>query len=175
MQQLRLALFFGAGASVPYGKPTTQKLKGELFTKYRQLEAKRNQAEHYLYSILSFSQFEDIEHVLQCIKEIDDFFSRSHHGARYLLESDLHLEFRDPQRPWPLNTLTDVTADIRKLIEHEVFKKYAWDHSYDSVLVQILGSLFRLIKKYSEDIRVFTTNYDSAIEQYCSEERIMMD
>jgi SIR2-like domain len=169
MQQLRLALFFGAGASVPYGKPTTQKLKGELFTKYRQLEAKRNQAEHYLYSILSFSQFEDIEHVLQCIKEIDDFFSRSHHGARYLLESDLHLEFRDPQRPWPLNTLTDVTADIRKLIEHEVFKKYAWDHSYDSVLVQILGSLFRLIKKYSEDIRVFTTNYDSAIEQYCSE------
>jgi hypothetical protein len=99
-RQLRLALFLGAGASVPYGKPTTLKLKDELIDRYKR-DDMRNQSEHYLYSILSFSQFEDIEHVLQCIKEIDDFFNRSQYGARYLLESDLHLEFRDPQRPWP--------------------------------------------------------------------------
>lgn len=82
-RQLHLMLLLGAGASVSYGKPTTQKLKDELVCKYKALEAKRNQAEHYLCSILSFSQFVDIEHVLQCIKEIDDFFNRSNYGARY--------------------------------------------------------------------------------------------
>jgi hypothetical protein len=43
-RQLRLALFLGAGASVPYGKPTTRKLKDELVIKYKRDDlAQRNQ------------------------------------------------------------------------------------------------------------------------------------
>ena len=41
-----------------------------------------------LYSIINFTKFEDIEHILQCIKEIDDFFSNSQYGDKYLLERE---------------------------------------------------------------------------------------
>jgi hypothetical protein len=136
-KELKVALFLGAGASVPYEKPTTQQLKNELLNKYSTIAAKSNQPDYYyLQSIISFSEFEDIEHVLQCIKEIDDFFTISRYGARYLLKHNLIFQ-HDPRKPWGLDSLTSRTKDIRKMLEDDVFENYAWDHSADPALGQI--------------------------------------
>lgn len=103
--RLGLALFLGAGASVPYNKPTTRDLKNKLVKRYIEVEATDySPAEHYLYSILNFPEFEDIEHILQCIKEIDDFFNSSPYGGKYLLEGQPRLYFQDPRRPRELST-----------------------------------------------------------------------
>lgn len=101
-KELKIALFLGAGASVPFGKrkPTTQQLKNQLLNKYKDL-AESNSDLYYLHSIIRFSRFEDIEHVLQCIKEIDDFFTMSEYGGSYLLAHNLTFQ-HDPRRPWGL-------------------------------------------------------------------------
>lgn len=49
-----------------------------------------------------------------------------------------------------------------------MFENYSWDHSADNKLAQVFNQLFSLIKKYSSEIHVFTTNYDIAVEEYCS-------
>jgi hypothetical protein len=40
-----------------------------------------------------------------------------------------------------------------------VFENYSWEHSADEALAQILDGYITLIKKYSNEIHVFTTNY----------------
>jgi hypothetical protein len=118
VKEIKLALFLGAGASVP----TTQQLKNELLKKYKYEDiAKSTPDKYYLYSIVNFPGFEDVEHVLQCIKNIDDFFNTSQYGGRYLLECTPKLIFQDPQRPWELSTLVGKMKDIRKMIEDDVF------------------------------------------------------
>lgn len=158
----KIALFLGAGASVPYGKPTTLQLRNDLLGKY---DAESNPERYYLNSIINFTGFQDIEHILQCIREIDDFFTTSAYGGAYLLDK---LQLKDPRRPWELNSLTTRIKDIRKIVEDEVFKNYSWNHTYDETLNQIFNEIFSLIKKYSREIHIFTTNYDRAVEEYCS-------
>jgi NAD-dependent SIR2 family protein deacetylase len=168
-KELKLAIFLGAGASVPYGKPTTRRLKNQLLNKYEYTDvAESSQDQYYLYSIINFSKFEDIEHILQCVKEIDDFFSNSQYGGKYLLEREYKLHFEDPRRPWELSTLTSRTKSIMEKLEDDVFENYSWNHSADQTLVSIFNELFNFIKKYSKEIHVFTTNYDRAVEEYCS-------
>jgi hypothetical protein len=169
VRQLKVALFLGAGASVPYGKPTTQKLKEQLQPKYEEKpNSTRTPEEHYLSSIMDFPYFEDIEHVLQGIKELDDFLTRSKYGGRYLLENIPQYVARDDRRPWPLKNLAEKLGAMRRRVEDDVFTNYSWDHTADGSLATIVGQLFNLIKNYSEDIHVFTTNYDRAVEEYCS-------
>jgi hypothetical protein len=167
LKEVKIGLFLGAGASVPYGKPTTQVLKNELMKKYTNLASESNNSDYYyIQSIIGFPEFKDIEHVLQCIKEVDDFFTLSRYGAYYLLNHNLQFQF--PGRPWGLQTLTDRTKDIRRMLEDDVFENYAWDYSVDPELDTIFDSLFSLIKSKSNEIQVFTTNYDRAVEEYCS-------
>jgi len=72
--ELKIALFLGAGASVPFDLPETRQLKVRLSKKYYYNDLAASTPEQfYLESILNFPEFDDIEHVLQCIKEIDDF------------------------------------------------------------------------------------------------------
>jgi hypothetical protein len=54
------------------------------------------------------------------------------------------------------------------MLEDDVFENYAWDYSVDPKLDAVFDSLFGLIKNKSNDIQVFTTNYDRAVEEYCS-------
>ena len=99
MTELKMALFLGDGASVPYQRPTTENLKSKLKEKYTYSENDNITPEHYyLYSILKFPFFQDIEHVLQCIKEID-FFSEGNYGGAYLLKEGNQFKSTDSRRP----------------------------------------------------------------------------
>jgi hypothetical protein len=166
-EETKTALFLGAGASVPYGKPTTQQLKSHLLNKYKQYSDSNNSNYYFLHNIISFEGFEDIEYVLQCIKEIDDFFANSKYGGKYLLKRRLTFQY-DPSRPWGLEGFTDGIKVMRKILEDEVFESYSWDHSADSSLRSIFDGLIELLRKNSKEINIFTTNYDRAIEEYCS-------
>jgi len=165
-EEFKIALFLGAGASVPFGKPTTKQLKIQLSEKYKhEPHVGVTPSQFYLYSMISFSTFEDVEHILQCVKDIDDFFSNSEYGGKYLLEAQYR--YQHPNRPWTLNNLTENIKEVRTMIEDDVFRNYSWNHSYDQALVGILDKLFGVIRKHSREIHVFTTNYDAAIEEYC--------
>ncbi|MDQ3884931.1 MAG: SIR2 family protein [Thermoproteota archaeon] len=171
-KQPKIGLFLGAGASVPFGKPTTKELRAELIDEYSK-RPKTNDPEGWLnrllYSILSFDKFEDIEHVLQSLKEIDDFFLKSQqYGGRYL-QSIIHEYSPDIYVKYQFSEYLKLTEPQRKRIEEHIFHKYRWERAYDEALGQVYEPLFGEIKKYSKDvIHVFTTNYDRAIEMYCS-------
>lgn len=186
-KQPKIALFLGAGASVPFGKPTTKELKNELLEEYKKLEneirseyagkSPNPRAEELwfsilLHSILSFDEFGDIEHVLQALKELHAFFIKSQYGGRYV-QSLILSNYGDKYSPdsvqdWRFSEYIKTIAEQRKRLEKRIFYRYQWDKSYTEALGQIYDPLFGEIKKYSKDIRVFTTNYDRAIEVYCS-------
>lgn len=188
----RIALFLGAGASKPFGKPTTKELKDELLKEYEELEKEIRRdydGKSYnprvedlwysilLQSILSFDKFEDIEHVLQALKEIDDFFIKSQYGGRYI-QSLIKDKYADKYSPagqdWKFSEYVKTLTEQRRKIENNIFEHYKWKHSKVEKLVQkIYYQLFEEILKHSNsnDIRIFTTNYDKAIEEYCDSEQ----
>jgi len=116
---------------------------------------------------LKFEKFEDIEHVLQCIKEIDDFFNSGGYGGRYFLEG-YTLQSTDGRRPWALNEFINKIKKIREMIETDIFENYRWDRTKNEILIKIYNIIFAKLIAQNYPIRVFTTNYDSAIEEYCS-------
>jgi hypothetical protein len=171
----RIALFLGAGASVPFEKPTTSGLRTKLIDEYSK-RPKTNDPEGWLnrllHSILSFDKFEDIEHVLQALKEIDDFFpnnQQQQYGGRYL-QSIIHEYSPDIHVKWEFGEYLKLIKPQRERIAEHIFDNYRWESDFDEALGQVYEPLFGEIKKYSKDvIHVFTTNYDRAIEVYCSE------
>jgi hypothetical protein len=54
------------------------------------------------------------------------------------------------------------------MLEDNVFENYAWDYSVDPKLDTIFDGLLSLIKNKSNETQIFTTNYDRAVEEYCS-------
>jgi hypothetical protein len=169
--EIAVGLFLGAGASVPLDVPETRQLKNRLIKKYAYTDVGKSGPEQfYIDSILNFDQFEDIEHVLQCIKEIDDFFGSSKYGSNYMLNSPHRWASRHPNRPWELNDFAKYMKGMRKMLEDDVFENYAWNHSKDTLLGILYDQLFGALKKHSKELYVFTTNYDRAIEEYCSKQ-----
>jgi hypothetical protein len=58
--------------------------------------------------------------------------------------------------------------DVVKKLEDLVFQYYTWNHSQDHNLRTIYDYIFATLKNHSEEITIFTTNYDKAIEIYCN-------
>jgi hypothetical protein len=127
-KELRIGLFLGAGASVPFGKPTTKKLRDELIKEYTGRANSQPPELWYrilLHSILSFPKFEDIEHVLQALKEIDDFFINSQYGGRYV-QSLIMGNYADKYSPdsvqdWRFSEYVKTIPEQRKRIEKHIF------------------------------------------------------
>lgn len=144
---MKIALFLGAGASVPYDKPTTVSLKEKLSAKYH--------GNNIITQLLEYQKFPDIEYVLSTIKQFRDFsttlggeFCRSYVG-----------NFQGYVKEF---------TEILDLIENDVFENYSWDHKFDDTLSKIIKPIFDLIASKSSSITVFTTNYDRSIEEFCS-------
>lgn len=192
-KQPKIALFLGAGASKPFGKPTTKELKNELLEEYKKLENEirrkyAGQSENprkeelwysiLLHSILSFDEFEDIEHVLQALKEIYDFFINSQYGGKYV-KNLIKRNYADEYSPasgldWRFSEYVKTITEQRRKIENNIFEHYKWKYSKVEKLGQkIYDQLFPEILKHSNsnDIRIFTTNYDRTIEEYCDPEQ----
>lgn len=144
---MKIALFLGAGASVPYNKPTTITLKNDLLKKYENNEIFK--------LLLSYQTFTDIEYVLTAVKQVVSF--RKTLGGNFC-------------RTYTGN-FTHYVSEIEKfeeVLESEIFENYSWKHEDDETVTKILTPIFDLIKQKNKDITVFTTNYDRSIEEYCS-------
>ncbi|MGI0011736.1 MAG: hypothetical protein ACREAE_10090, partial [Nitrosopumilaceae archaeon] len=161
---MKIALFLGAGASVPFGKPTTLQLKQTLMKKYPY-----SSDPAYLSSFLGCDKFDDIEHVLQSLRDIQWFLDS--YGAKFFSYAGYGLHFHRGSDPIRLEDFVKKEViRIEKIIENDVFENYAWDNSKDEILSRIYDRIFQTLEKHSEKIMVFTTNYDRAIEEYCSQE-----
>ena len=159
---MKAGLFLGAGASVPYDKPTTKEFKDLL--KKERLDGITNDI---LQSILSIPEFDDVEHVLQAIKETNDFMTNW--GGSYFRglqnQDSLHLQFQRTNINF--EEFAQHRQIIQTLIEDKIFDHYRWNHQKDHDLDKIMHCILEELMEDSERKIVFTTNYDRAVERYC--------
>ena len=142
----RVALFLGAGASAPYGMPTTSELKERINADSNGFPSQ---------DMIDDKEFPDIEHVLDMLDKIIKF-AKSRAGKHYAERVDGSFS----------NYVTKATVS-RKTIMNLIAASYKWDPSYDSAAEVILSGLLALAESPEGRIAVFTTNYDLVLEAYC--------
>lgn len=144
---MKIGVFLGAGASVPYSKPTTVQLKNKLLEKYGNSGLYKTLLEH--------PEFQDIEYVLTAVRQIVKFSETL--GGKFCV-----------QNTGNFGGHADTLRQFEETLEEEIFENYSWKHSDDETVSKIITPIFDVIKKESNEIIVFTTNYDRSIEEYCS-------
>ena len=137
---MNIALFLGAGASVPYGKPATAELNNILSSQI-------NQPNDFL------PHFPDIEHTLTAIQDIVKF-GETEGGSWFSQRRDNFIE---------------EFKIIEKTIHDQIYQIYSWEHNHDEKASIILSLIFDYIRKQGSEITVFTTNYDRSVEEYCNQ------
>lgn len=142
---MKVSLFLGAGASVPYGMPTTRDFKDRMAT---------GRADDPEWAV-AMAGGEDIEEVLTAVMEVARLPDTR--GGR-------HLESRHPQIMKSIESM----RRLEDLIKHEIHEAYSWDPRHNAALDSVLGAWLGLIGEFGHDIVVFTTNYDRSVEEYCS-------
>jgi hypothetical protein len=112
---LKIALFLGAGASVPYGKLPTKEFKELLWKKYESAYER-----DYLRDFLRNENFKDIEHVLQSIKEIRNFLNG--YGGLFFTgsSSPLHLRRGNNIQTFDMNFFKNEMESVEKTIQKEI-------------------------------------------------------
>lgn len=144
----KIALFLGAGASVPYGMPTTKGLMENLEGRFPRPDL--------------LDKYPDVEHILQILDQevrIVKTKAGNHHCS-------INNDFRDNLSKTILSKL---------LIDSTIRQDYKWDPSYNQTAEEILGALFKLAMYDRKYVTIFTTNYDSVIERYTENPDRRMD
>ena len=160
---MKVALFLVAGASVPYGMPTTRELRNKL--RQGGLDFPRR-------DLLDSDQFPDIEHVLSVLDQLLNFIcSRAGHlYARYANEAPTSKAYTPAAYRLSVErfkTYVDSSYASKEIIEQLITKHYQWDPSNNDIAEKILRPLFDIVRSKDSHVTVFTTNYDTVIEEYC--------
>lgn len=133
-----------------------------MFEKYKQY----NNLE-YLRDFLRNNNFNDIEHVLQSIKEIRNFLNG--YGGLFFTgnSSPLSIRFQGNLKAFDIDFFKEEMESVEKVIQQEIFEHYRWNDESNETLLKIFNNLFALFEPKG-GIHIFTTNYDNAVETYCS-------
>lgn len=156
---MKIGLFLGAGASVPFGMPTTEGLRTKI-QKFGNVDSE----EEVLQAFLTNSKYPDIEYVLQAVRDVLKF-SKSNGGDFFSQHGTSSLRFRS--RTLDFVQFIDNVAKVEAELENFVYENYRWQPTHKSQLEEICDKVVRFLKIHSESIRIFTTNYDRVIEEYC--------
>lgn len=157
----KLCLFLGAGASKAFGYPTTKDFLDNLRPKLD------NTQNNIIESFQESKKVVDIEHVLNIITTF-----------KALNSNELVAEFLNQKRPeFRLNKqkinwvgfLHSITR-LEKVAISDLFNQYRFDDTNVADLISCYNQLFeKVIFKLNKtgELDIFTTNYDSVIEELC--------
>lgn len=153
-----IVLFLGAGTSIQFDIPATKEFKEYLLQN-------DTTGVKILNSLLTQEEFPDIEHVLTCLKELLD--TRKNKAGIYLGKQDNGILVNE-NPSITVNEIFGQSLGLYNFIMQTLFKKYQIEPKLHSTLNDFYGGLFELIGQYSNRIDVGTTNYDLAVETFCS-------
>ncbi len=162
----KIILFLGAGASAPFGYPTTEKfldgLKAEL----------GNSAEGILLSdILKVPHVRDIEHVLEMLKALRVF---KEHPIKELV-STFRTSIDLPMMSENLSEQLKTAESLEDRIQSDIYRQYEFLPNTIDAVTEAYEPLLEMISSFRGDneIPIFTTNYDRVIEEYCIRNRLI--
>ena len=156
----KTALFLGAGASRAFGYPTTLEFVNELKDVLKPLE------KTILNSILKSPKVSDIEHVLQKLDPIINPESIDYLGG-VLKGSSISTQIFGTEVKW--ETFISSCQKLKQSIIAELYSQYEFNRTKLDEIIKCftaLGSILCDVNQLKE-LHVFTTNYDSVIENYC--------
>lgn len=164
---MKIALFFGAGMSVVFDKPTTRKFK-ELLS---DVSGDTLFHDALMHSFLEVNEFPDVEYILKSLEDIVNF-SQSNGGLFFS-----HIAETIPQHimtfyhgtKFKYTQLVNEITNLKKTIEDQVFEQYSWNHEKDDLLNKIFDPIIGRLDAMNNEIKIITTNYDQAIETFCSQ------
>jgi hypothetical protein len=180
-----ITAFLGAGASVPFGYPTTR----TFLERFGAMLGPSDIKLAYLNSLRNLHRVKDIENVVEILDSIlkmEDYDARmlnSYSSIRNFLydyprsldfgkktDRTMNIPVLEGQQRW--TELTELSTKLRDSVEDFVFQQYESDTKQYSGIKDIMGGFFSVLKKHSsgkQAFEVFTTNYDNVVEDYCSE------
>lgn len=160
---MKIALFLGAGASVPYDMPTTEQLRDKMMHKGLNFPRK---------DLLDSSRFPDIEHVLSVLDQLLSFmkspagelYEKFKNGTPDNERYDKGSYLLAIER---LNSYVKDSHASKEVIETLITQNYRWNSTNNDAAKKILQPLFDLAKSKEKHVTIFTTNFDTVIEEYC--------
>jgi len=76
--------------------------------------------------------------------------------------------FKAPTCEIGLAQFKEFAPEIVDIIEDKIFNHYSWNSQNTLNMRMLFGSIFKTINQYGDDFKIFTTNYDRAVENFCS-------
>ncbi|MBI5253306.1 MAG: SIR2 family protein [Euryarchaeota archaeon] len=185
----KVLIFLGAGASKPFGIPTTKEFVGE-FAKYLK-ESKSSQEEIELYrdiEIFLFNRFrpnDDLENILTVLSNFASDITVRKLGPT--ADYYVHRYYAERLRGKKSRRITLDTGKRKKDIETakvlaDKLKKFVWEKCYSPNQDKILEVYDRFFERIAgatpsrqstvegtsyPPCEIFTTNYDLCVETYC--------
>jgi hypothetical protein len=159
--QAPLTLFLGAGASQPLGKPTMAPFVTGLVKKWE----KRGSSNLGLFKHLADTCDGDLENILG---ELDTILHlRSFENLSAFVGGSY------------VNVDKTIARALRTSIEYEIIQEYSEIHVAEAMKIYkpLFDELFSKIDPDKHCLPIFTTNYDTAIEEFCelSDEYALVD
>ena len=177
-----ITLFLGAGASAPFDYAPTKP-----FLKKFRADSSRDDRE-FVDDLLSLNHVEDIEHVIEILDSIISHNIRlNEYPMKHMLQKfPMSLRFGDKvvfrrnstdkrrvrskiekRRSW--RKLFSLSTELKEAIEERLFDEYESNPEIHEKIVTVYSPLFDLIEKHTKPknaLEVFTTNFDTVIEDY---------
>lgn len=177
MVKKEILLFLGAGASTTFGKPTTSTLL-ENFRK----KIPESEASELLRKVIDCG-YEDFEQLLQALLDLRATVNSPYLGKffrhwkdRLFLASSFNDHWAKYSEAWWNNNrenfinmepLFENLDESITILEDVVIDEFSWNDDFTPILGKLYRPIFSFLKENSNSLRIVTTNYDRAIENYC--------
>ena len=155
-----IILFLGAGASAPFGYPTTQKFLDGLKTELG------DSVEGILLSnILKVPHVKDVEHVLETLKALQVF--KEHPIKEFVSTFQTSIDL--PMMSGNLSEQLKTVDSLEDKIQSDIYRQYEFLPNTIDAVTDAYEPLLEMISALRGDneIPIFTTNYGRVIEEFC--------
>lgn len=158
----KIILFLGAGASAPFGYPTTQGfldgLKVQLGTVSEGI---------LLNSLFQLEHIQDIEHVLEILTSLKVF---SKHPLKEFVARFKTSITLSPNLSTNLSDQLKIAETLEDRIHDDIYRQYEFSPSSIASVDDAFNPFLSMIsaKRGDQEIPIYTTNYDRVIEEYSS-------
>ena len=159
LPHVRTALFLGAGASVFAGQPTTGELMERVRKRVREREdMKRSEdRQNYIMRVINNDVYSDIEKLYDGIEQIIGI-DKNPNCKPIIGESDTDH-----------GKIIDEMTGLRSTIREVLLDSFSIDPRLQGKIKQLYRSVWEMMKNRGTDkFQVFTTNYDTVMEEYCT-------
>jgi len=162
-----VSLFLGSGASASFGKPTTLEFKDKL---RKEAPFSDDPVKRLYHELLTYSEFPDIEYVLECLKNLAEF--KQTQGSRLIFNTNKDIRFIADGREAQIGVLASNIDRFYDHIINRLFDFYTITLNDLPLVKKIYSTIAGPLLEKGKIFEIFTTNYDLAIEKFCALEGI---